>query len=187
MNEEVLKDVLEDVLEELKEANRSLTDMRTRLAALEGKTGGFEQKLSDQQVIVHPPDLTPVANAVTKQGEGLQSKMETQVSAFRTEMEANIRRLALTVEAQPKPIVRQWRISLFPESDRSGSYKHFINWLFGGIVLALLVGVLYTLGRQYIGQMAPAPADVGPGILKKEVIHQHSGVKRIRPEPSKMP
>lgn len=157
MNEQMLKDVLEDVLEELKEANRSLKDLRTRLSGLEGKVDTFEQKLNDQQVIVQPPDLAPVLGAISEQGKSQQAQSEAEVSALRAVTAEGIGRLSLAVEAQHKPIVRQWRLCFYPESDYSGNYKHFVNWLFVGCLLVLLIGVLYALGSQYLERRPPPP------------------------------
>jgi len=171
-----VKDVLEDVLVELKEANGSLTDMRTRLNALEGKMNGFEQTVADmigeqgsglrKETAEAVGDMrketaetvgnmrNELLNAV---GE-MQQELSRAMGEMRKDMAEHTRALCHVVELQPKPIIRQWRISLFPERDHSGSWKHFINWLFGSIVLALLVGALYALGRQYMEQVHPAPA-----------------------------
>lgn len=200
MNEQILKDVLEDVLGELKEANRCLTDMRTRLATLEGEVNGFEQKLNDQQVIVHPPDLAPVLEMTREQGNILREEMAEATGNMRKEMTYSIRTLTDVVESQPKPIVRQWRISLFPERDHAGSWKHFINWLFGAILLALLVGAVYALGGRYIERMYPPQTDLPavpsepagkgeplPAGKKGEMrIKRARNAKRILPDSSKM-
>jgi len=176
----MLKDVLEDVLEELKESNRSLTDARTRLSALEEKVGGFEQKLTDQQVIVHPPDLDPVIRLIGEQGKRSEIQTEAQVSVIRTETEAGLRRLAAAVETQPKPIVR--RICFFPENDYSGSYKHFITCLFWGIMGALLICGLYSLGSQYLDrQPYPAPMVMPADTISKANAPPHPASKKSRP------
>jgi hypothetical protein len=169
--------------------------MRTRLNTLEGKVDGFEQKLDDQQVIVNPPDPAPVLDMIREEG-----------SAMRKEMTERIKVLSDMVESQPKPIVRQWRLSLFPEWDHTGSWKHFINWLFAATLGALLVGALYALGSQYMQRMHPAQtvtevpsAPAGSGApevpsgkkgemrTKKVRGNRVSDAKRISPDTSKMP
>lgn len=171
MSEQIVLTVLNEVLGELKDANKSLKEMGGTITALEGKVTGFEQMLKDQQVVVQPPDLasafeeirqltkeTGVAasetiNIVQKEAGAMPGKVhamvEQKLSEIRTVIDG---RLA----EQPKPIIRHWRVSLFPESDRGGSYKYFISWLFGGTVLVVLVSALFLLGRQYLDKWHPS-------------------------------
>ena len=171
MNEEILKEVLEDVLQEFKEANQ-------KLGALEGRVAAFEQKLIDQQVIVEAPDLRPAfdllkqqsdesAAAVTTAMEAVQQavkeslqKLEQATSQERADLqkvsETGLQAIADRLAQQPKPIIRQFRFSLFPENDREGHYKYFIKWVFGGTLLVMVIGALFFLGRQYLSEVVRA-------------------------------
>ena len=133
MKEEIFEAVLTEILEEMRQVNRGLKQSNS-IKDLCQRVEGFEQKLRDQQVIVQPPDL---------------SSLDRQIAD-------GIVRVAETVDRQPKPVLRQVRLSIFPESDREGSYKFFIRWLFGGAVLVMLVGALFFLGRQFLYKWHPA-------------------------------
>ncbi len=184
MSEQVVLTVLNEVLGELKEANKSLKEMDGTIKALESRVTGFEQMLKDQQVIVQPPDLGPafeeIRRLTSETGEtasetigNVQEKATDILNQVQVTVEQKLSEIRKVIDGrlaeQPKPIVRQWRVSLFPESDRAGSYKYFISWLFGGTVLVLLVGALFSLGRQYLDKWHPSPDEPRPAMSMEEV------------------
>jgi hypothetical protein len=134
MKEEIFEAVLNEILEEMRQVKRVVKEQNSTIIGLRERVEEFEHKLRDQQVIVQPPDFTSVERQIA---EGLVQVAEA-------------------VEKQPKPVRRHVRISIFPESDREGSYKFFIRWLFGGTILALLVAALFFLGRQFLDNWHPA-------------------------------
>ena len=177
--------VLNEVLGELKEANKSLKEMGGTIKALEGRVTGFEQMLKDQQVVVQPPDLAPTFEEIRQLTTETGVAASETVGAMQKEAGAMLGQIRMVVEqklseigtviddrlaAQPKPIMRQWRLSLFPESDKAGSYKYFISWLFGGAVLALLVGALFLLGRQYLDKWHPSAEQPKQAMSMEEVM-----------------
>jgi hypothetical protein len=171
MSEQMVLTVLNEVLGELKEANKSLKEMGGTIKALESKVTGFEQMLKDQQVVVQPPDLasafeeirqltTETGIAASETINIVQKEAGAMLGQVRMVVEQKLSEIGTVIDGrlaeQPKPIMRQWRVSLFPESDREGSYKYFVNWLFGGTVLVLLVGALFLLGRQFLDKWHPS-------------------------------
>jgi hypothetical protein len=185
MNENMIKDVMEDVLQELKEANGVLSGLRSSVDALEGRVAGFEQLLKDQQVIVQPPDLGPAFGeirqltretgvAVSETIDSMQKGEREILDLVRVTVAQKLSEMQAVIDGrlaeQPKPVIRQWRVSLFPESDRAGSYKYFINWLFGGTALVLLVCTIFLLGRQYLDKWHPSPGEPRPAMSMEEVV-----------------
>jgi hypothetical protein len=144
MDVTMLKEVLEDVLEELKESNRLLKAFGADFTRLEEKVDAFGQKLADKKI-------------GTEEGlANMQLEIGDAVGWIRSELKQGLVQVAAATAAKPTPIVRQWRILLFPETDRGGSYKHFISWVFGGIVLVMLVWALFSLGREWVRRSRPA-------------------------------
>jgi hypothetical protein len=184
MSEQMVLTVLNEVLGELKEANKSLKEMGGTIKALESKVTGFEQMLKDQQVVVQPPDLDPAFEEIRRltreTGEAasetigtVQEKARDMLDQVQVMVGQKLSEIRTVIDdrlaEQPKPIMRQWRVSLFPESDREGSYKYFINWLFGGMVLVLLVGALFLLGRQYLDKWHPSAEEPKQAMSMPEV------------------
>jgi hypothetical protein len=172
MTESIIKDVMEDVLQELKEANRSLSGLRSAVDGLGATVTGFEQQLKDLKVVVQPPDLdaafgeirqltTETAVTASETIASMQNEAKEMLDLVMVTVAQKLSAIQAVIDGrlaeQPKPIMRQWRVSVFPESDRAGSYKYFIRWLFGGTVLVLLVGALFSLGRQYLDKWHPSP------------------------------
>jgi hypothetical protein len=128
MNEQIFNDVLNDILEELKQSNQTLKTLQTTVKELHTTTTGFEQKLADQKVIAPPADTTAIRE--------LTGKAMTEIAAI--------------VEAQPKNVVKQWRLSFFPDNDRNGSFKHLINKFTLIILCAALILAAYSLALRYL-------------------------------------
>jgi hypothetical protein len=185
MSEQMVLTVLNEVLGELKEANKSQKGMAATIKALEERVAGFEQMLKDQQVIVQPPDLASAFEEIRQLTRETGDAASETVGAVQKEAGAMLGQIRMVVEqklseigtvindrlaAQPKPVIRQWRVSLFPESDKAGSYKYFISWLFGGTVLALLVGALFLLGRQYLDKWHPSAEQPKQAMSMEEVM-----------------
>ena len=153
MNTEIIETVLNEVLEEQRQSNQSAKDLQRLVIALQlqvadlgEKVKTFEQRLTDQTVIAPPADTGPVQLVVAA---GLESS--------RKEIQQGMNRIGAFVEAQPKAVVRQFRVQFFPETDRIGNYKFFISRTYLVIVmLCLLKGILLLVG-QYMDRTPPPP------------------------------
>jgi hypothetical protein len=162
MNEQIFNDVLTDILEELKQSNQTLKTLQTTVKDLHTTTTGFEQKLADQQVIAPPADTTAIRE--------LTGKAITEIAAI--------------VEAQPKNVVKQWRLSFFPDNDRNGSFKHLINKCTLIIICVALILAGYSLGLRYLeikDQKDNASAKSLDTLYKKYMRKNPEGLYEFRP------
>jgi hypothetical protein len=185
MNEQIINDVLNDILEELKQSNQSLKTLQVTIGDLREKTSGFEQKLTDQQVIAPPADTTSI-----------QELAERAINTIRQDVKKQLDLVSVIVEAQPKNVIKQWRLSFFPDNDINGSFKHLINKITLGMICLAFIAAGYKLGLHYLdrpvsvlqantlqafGSGTPAPAGspiaVPPPGIVKERHHHEAGIK----------
>lgn len=137
--------VLNETLEEMQKANKSLKEIGQKLEDFAGKIDQLEtrvQAFEQKEIKIEPPDMGPVTERVSAECAGLKKVTE-----------AGLLKVAVAVEAQPKPIVR--RISFFPETDREGNYKTLIRWTIGGIVGLMLIGSAYVAANEWIQRSHP--------------------------------
>ncbi|HEY4290589.1 MAG TPA: hypothetical protein VGN00_25990 [Puia sp.] len=159
MNEQIINDVLNDILDELKQSNQSLKTLQTTIGDLQEKTAGFEQKLTGQQVIAPPADIAPIQELTASAINTIQQNVKKQLEI-----------IAAIVENQPKNVIKQWRVSLFPDNDINGSFKHLVNKITLGMICFALIAAGYKLGLHYLDRPVPAlqvaaPESVGPVTL----------------------
>lgn len=150
--ETVLNEILEDqkrLTDSVKALNTTITDLRDKLTDLQTKVDGFDQRLSDQIITAPPADT-----------QAIQLLVQDGMTSFRGELKEGIGHVGTLIEAQPKAVVRQTRILLFPESDHNGNFKYLIGKIFLALILIVLLGVLLNLGSQYIDRTHP-PHNVG--------------------------
>ena len=140
-NEDMILKVLGEVLEELQTANKSLKKTEDKLGELETRVQAFEHK----EIRIDPPDLAPVTERVS-----------AECAAIRKETSGGLLRVAATVEAQPKPIVR--RISLFPENDTQRNYRTTIWAIVAGILGTAAIAGAYVLFNAWILRIHPERA-----------------------------
>jgi len=87
MESEIIETVLAEVLEELKEVNHQVTRLGKGSEILTGKIEMFDQRLSNPKVSAPPVNTMPIELSLVN----------------------GIDRLAKTIEAQPKSVVRQFK------------------------------------------------------------------------------
>jgi hypothetical protein len=138
--------VLNDVLDELKEANKSLKEMARTVKALEARVHAFEEK----EIRIEPPNLESLKEKVDelpaaingemmRVDENMGQRIVAQCAELRRETTAGLLKIAAAVEVQPKPIKREFRLSLFPEFSKEVHYRLFMRWLFGAILGAMVI------------------------------------------------
>src|ERR1700744_3661257 len=132
MNEQIITDVLNDILEELKQSNQSLKTLQTTIGDLREKTSGFEQKLTGQQVIAPAADTTAIEEGTGRAINTIQQDVRKQLDI-----------ISAIVEAQPKNVIRQWRLSFFPDNDINGSFKYLVNKVTLGMICLALIAAGY--------------------------------------------
>ena len=115
MNEEVLKAVLSEILEEQKILN-------TNTGLLTKAVEDFSEKLSDFENIISDISVSTEAN--------LQL------------VNTNLQRLKIIIEDQPKQVIHEKRILLFPETYK----QEFYRIVFGKVVklVAIILVTLFT-------------------------------------------
>lgn len=121
MNEEVLKAVLSEILEEQKMLN-------TNNGLITKAVEGFSEKLSDFE--------NKLSNTKESAGADLQI------------INTSLQRLKIILEAQPKQIIHEKRILLFPETYKQEFYKIVIGGLvkFVAIILIGLFSFFFLKG-----------------------------------------
>lgn len=128
MDTEIIESVLKEILEEQR-ANLQVTkDLSAGIDKLVGKIEGIYQKIERQKTTPQPADT---------------KLMEAIVSA-------GIRQIQQTVEAQPKRVVRQFRLLLFPEHFAEQYYRIVFGRLLFWMMIFLLATYLFVLGKQGI-------------------------------------
>jgi len=118
MNEEVLKAVLSEILEEQKMLSINNGLITKAVEDFFEKLSDFENKLSDISV-----------------------STEANLQLVNT----NLQRLKIIIEAQPKQVIHEKRILLFPET-----YKHEFYKIMLGRVIKLIAIILITLFAFFI-------------------------------------
>jgi predicted PurR-regulated permease PerM len=121
MNEEVLKAVLSEILEEQKMLNTNNGLITKAVEDFSEKLSDFENKLSN-----------------TKESAGADLQI----------INTSLQRLKIILEAQPKQIIHEKRILLFPETYKQEFYKIVIGGLvkFVAIILIGLFSFFFLKG-----------------------------------------
>jgi len=147
---EMFRTVLNEMLTELKQLRDGQKEMNKTILLLGEKVDGFQQHLENLKVEVPATDLQPVKDELAEWAVGFNGLIKEGMEKIQTTFSQHLQKLSAVIEAEPKPIVR--RISLFPETDRNGHFKFFISRLILGVLGALLLVGLFSLGQQYIAQ-----------------------------------
>jgi hypothetical protein len=156
MGEEMVLTVLNEVLGELQTANKSLKEMGGTVKALEARVHAFEEK----EIRIEPPNLEPLKEKVDElQGainvemirvdENMGQQINAQCGELRRETAAGLLKIAAAVEVQPKPIKREFRLSLFPEFSKEVHYRLFMRWLFGALLGAMVIEGFFEWLQRY--------------------------------------
>ena len=128
MESEVLVTAITELAEDQKATGQQLEDLTKQVKEIGEKVEGFTDKLTNLQVIAPALDTRPV---VAKLSEFLQ-------------------RVTAILEAQPKNVVREYRLLLFPADNADKYYRIIFGRLFGWAVLILICTYLFNLGQEYI-------------------------------------
>jgi hypothetical protein len=128
MELQVLKDALNENLNEQQVTNKQIEDLAREVKDSNQKIDGFSQKLDNQKIVAPAPDTGPIL-------------------AILTDFQGRITRI---VADQPKTVVHQRRLLLFPETNAGQYYKivfgRLIPWGFAFIATAFV----FTLCREYL-------------------------------------
>lgn len=128
MEIQTLEIVLRDVLEEQQTNNQVILDLTVKVAALTEKVSVFEETQQKLKIVAPPADTSPI------------EKIAAQ----------HFLEYCRLLEAQPKKIVRQVRILLFPETNTDYYYKIIFGRLLPWGLLFVVAVYLFSLGTHYI-------------------------------------
>lgn len=128
MELEVFKDAMNEQLKEQQTTTKQIEELAKEVKDSSQKIDGFDQKLENQKIVAPAPDTGPIRAILTD----------------------FLERITKIVADQPKTVVHQRRLLLFPETNAGQYYKivfgRLIPWGFAFIATAYV----FTLCRQYI-------------------------------------
>lgn len=146
MDIQILETVMNEMLVEQQQSTQSLKNLSATLT---------EQHLATQAAIARPIDTGPLQQTVTEGATTLHRQLEEEMTSLRRQITEGIGELGKSIQAQPKPIIRQLRFQFFPDTDRQGHYKLLINRICLVVILVMLLEVVSLLASQCIDRIHP--------------------------------
>jgi hypothetical protein len=128
MDNEIMESVLTEILEEQKLAARATQELGASLKALGGQVGSFQKKLEQQKVIARPVDTKAVQEIVAD----------------------GILKIEQIVASQPKSVIRNFRLLLFPEMYADNYYRIVFGRLLFWMMIFIMATYLFMLGKRGI-------------------------------------
>ena len=129
MANDMIETALASALEELERVKKIEEQQKDLLHKVIEKMDGMEKRLTEQKPVpVQPLSTAPLEAVITK----------------------GITRLQQTIEAQPKTVVRERRILLFPEYGAQEYYKTVVARLFVAVLAVIVTSFLFLLCKQFI-------------------------------------
>jgi hypothetical protein len=127
MQQEILETVLTEVLEDMKIAHQAIRELTEQVKGTKEQVEGFDQKVKEMMIYVPPIDTKPFEKIVAQ--------------CFQN--------VCTTVENQPKNVIHQRRLLLFPETNAGQYYKiifgRLIPW---GLLFAGMCFVFSIIGKS---------------------------------------
>lgn len=128
MESQIIETVLKDILDELNGTTQAIQELARKVTAVEEKVSAFEKKQENLQIVAPPADTAPIEKIARNY----------------------FLEFCRIVDAQPKKVVRQFRLVLFPETHTDRYYKivfgRLIPWSYGLVAAILLI----SLGQRCI-------------------------------------
>ena len=128
MDKDIMETVLTEILEEQKKSNLLISKNTQVLVEHDKRLSAIDNKLDNKLLAPVPTD--------TKQVERLIAEGVNKTTSI--------------VADQPKQVIHQTRILLFPEHDARGYYKIVFGRILGWFVLVLIATYLFMLGKEFI-------------------------------------
>ena len=126
METEIIESVLKEILEEQKAGLQVSRELFAVIDKLTDQMEGVHEKLEQQKAAAPPADIKLVQAIVS----------------------TGIRQIQQIVETQPKNVVRQFRLLLFPEQFAEQYYRIVFGRLLFWMTIFLLSTYLFVLGKQ---------------------------------------
>lgn len=128
MELEVFRNAMIEQLTEQQTTNRLVGELISQVRDLTQKVENFEAKLDAKQILAPPASTAPITRILTDFMD----------------------RISKIVADQPKSIVRQWRLVLFPETNADRYYKIVFGRLIPWSLLFVGGTYVFVLCRNYI-------------------------------------
>jgi hypothetical protein len=128
MELEVFRTAMTEQLKEQQTTNVLVEKLIQQVKELVQKVESFDSRLANQQVVAPPASTAPILRLMTDFMD----------------------RISKIVAEQPKSIVRQWRLVLFPETNAGQYYKIVFGRLIPWSLLFIATTYAFTLCRDYI-------------------------------------
>ena len=122
----MLETAFSNLSEEFKEIRQQQVETAKVLIDLKTSVEGFEQKLANLKIPAPQIDTVPITYTIIK----------------------GIDKIKSTIEEQPKSLIRQVRILLFPEYGATEYYKLVFGKLLFWMLIFLMATYLFALGKQ---------------------------------------
>jgi hypothetical protein len=132
MELEVLRNAMTEQLAEQQTTSRLVEQLVSQSEELTQRIENLEKKVAAKQIVVTPSSTAPVTKILTDFME----------------------RISKIVADQPKSIMHQWRILLFPETNAGQYYKIVFGRLIPWSLLFIGGTLLFALCRGYINTSA---------------------------------
>jgi hypothetical protein len=159
MDTEIIESVLKEILEEQKVSLQGTKALVSNVNKLTAKIESIQQKL-EQQEVTPPPADAKLVQAIVSTG---------------------IRQIQQTVEAQPKNVVRQFRLLLFPEQFANQYYRIVFGRLLYWMLIFLLSTYLFMLGKQGINSwQSIKEKEVETNQYKKAWVYLYQKEKKLK-------
>ncbi len=129
MEREVLENAFAQALDELNAIKKSISEQSYLIKKLTEKSERFDEKLEQQQQKVASPSL--------------------YIHHLKAILTKSVEQIQTTIIAQPKNVIRQFKILLFPEQNASEYYR----LVFGRLLFWMMIFLTATylvLGKQFI-------------------------------------
>ena len=149
MKEDIFETVLNEVLEEQKISNLKLEELQNGFATMTEKVETFDRRLNEQ-VVAAPADTQPIQQLITEGHNKMEKILTERNEEIKKVATGEFQKVSAIVEAQPKAIVRQYRLAFFPENDYNGYYKFFVTRFLLWVTILAGIAVLFYLGMHWL-------------------------------------
>jgi hypothetical protein len=127
LDEKTIKMVLQEYGEQQQELINAIQQQQTSIDTLIHRQAKLEQKWT-----------------------ATDQKLADDRGAYKVTLKGGIDAIHETIRQQPKAVVRQFRVQLFPEYNAGEYYRIVFSRVIGWLVLVTVATYLFSLGKQYI-------------------------------------
>jgi hypothetical protein len=128
MDKDIMETVLTEMLEEQKQSNLLNRENTQALVEQDKRLGAIEKKLDNKSLAPVPIDTKPVERLIAE----------------------GINKTIAIVADQPRQVIHQKRILLFPEYNANEYYKIVFGRVLGWVVLLIIATYFFVLGKGFI-------------------------------------